>query len=46
MLAALTVNPARTLGLEKTMGMLAPGMRFRVTLLPGDIADALKIFCA
>lgn len=39
-LAALTVNPARTLGLEKTMGMLAPGMRSGVTLLPGDIADA------
>ncbi|NMC50994.1 MAG: amidohydrolase family protein [Desulfovibrio sp.] len=39
-LAALTVTPARTLGLGKTMGMLAPGMRSGVTLLPGDIADA------
>ena len=39
-LAALTTNPARVLGREKTMGMLAPGMRSGVTLLPGDLDDA------
>ncbi len=39
-LAALTVTPARALGQEKTMGMLAPGMRSGVTLLPGDLVDA------
>ncbi|KUG29547.1 amidohydrolase [hydrocarbon metagenome] len=39
-LAALTTTPARVLGREKTMGMLAPGMRSGVTLLPGDLVGA------
>lgn len=39
-LAALTTTPARLLGREKTMGMLAPGMRSGVTLLPGDLESA------
>lgn len=39
-LAALTTTPARVLGREKTMGMLAPGMHSGVTLLPGDLVGA------
>lgn len=39
-LAAMTTTPAQVLGLKKTMGMLAPGMRSGVTLLPGDLDDA------
>lgn len=39
-LAALTTIPAMVLGREKTLGMLAPGMRSGVTLLPGDLDGA------
>jgi cytosine/adenosine deaminase-related metal-dependent hydrolase len=39
-LAALTVTPARALGLGKILGTLMPGMRSGVTLLPGDLEDA------
>jgi len=39
-LAAVTTIPARLLGRENSMGMLAPGMRSGLTLLPGDLENA------
>ncbi|MEF3697122.1 amidohydrolase family protein [Desulfolutivibrio sp.] len=39
-LAALTTTPARLLGRENSLGMLEPGMRSGVALLPIDLEDA------
>jgi cytosine/adenosine deaminase-related metal-dependent hydrolase len=39
-LLAVTTTPSRLLGRETSMGMLAPGMRSGLTLLPGDLENA------